>query len=1005
MKKTVLLAAALVGLSSSVYAQKWQATNQKSSAFRSEVNVEHSYTTDVQAIRTLLKDAQETGVGAKPVIINLPTVEGKIERFAVYSNPVMEKSLADRYQLGSYVGVGVDDPSKYVRFSTSPTEIQSMIIKNGKYQFIEPISADKKVYGVFNKSKRTVAEHGFDCSTEEGNLNQGIKNLKSNGEKNLSNVGITSRPATSKYRTYRLAISVTGEYTAYFGGVEGALAQINATITRVNGIFEKEFAIKLLVQDYPQLIYADANTDPYSPAASMANWNLELQRTLTSVVGNGNYDIGHLFGATGGGGNAGCIGCICVDPATTSTKAKGSGYTSPANGIPSGDLFDVDYVAHEIGHQLGGNHTFSHSSEGYGVNVEPGGGTTIMGYAGITQDNVQMNSDAYFHYVSINQILNNLDSKTTCGVSEDITVNTPPAILPLTAYTIPKGTAYYLDAQASDADGDAITYNWEQYDSVNDKGSVSGDMGWGYSAQGALTRSFWAKNEGRRYFPSFQDVMNGTLTNKTTWESVSYVPRTLKYAVTVRDENAQRPLLSSSETTVTVGNDGPFQFKGLTNSSVLYTNAENTITWDTANTNTAPYNVANVKIDFTTDNGTTWTDLLASTPNTGTAKVQLPQNTSGSVKLRISALGNIFYAVSPAVSVGIAPTSTQAAPTGLAVNINDITKNKAVLSWNAISGASSYIVNYRIKGEADWLTATATTNTVEVSNLEDETIYETQVATFVNNVPGVFSTISEFKTKGYLVGADYCLMNTGGNNPNSIYLSGLYKLNVANLDYNAQTVANVLRTYFDFTQDESKTIQLKQGSTYTLTYSNIGNENNNNDWIDVWIDYNRNGIFEDSEKIGSKSGRPSGSGWRFHNGTFNFTVPKDKYAGDKTLVMRVASSFYNQLNNPCGYPWVNSVSAGTFRDFPVKIEEFLATDNVTNVSSEVSVYPNPAEDIVTIANIKGAADYKIYSADGRLVLNGSTTDKTINVSSLTKGVYVVNIVSNGKSSSTKLIKK
>lgn len=1004
MKKTVLLAVALVGMTSSAYAQKWQLSSQKNSEIRSDVKVQQSYTTDLDALRVLLKDAVETGVGAKPVIVNLPTVDGKIEKFAVYSNPVMEKSLAQRYNLGSYVGVGVDDKSKYVRFSVSPTELQSMIIKNGKYQFIEPISADKKVYGVFNKTNRTTSQHGFDCSTSEGSQVDGINGLKANGERNYSNVGITSRPATSKYRTYRLAISVTSEYTTYFGGVEGAIAQINATMTRVNGIFEKEFAIQLVVQDYPELIYNNANTDPYSAASSMGNWNQQLQNTLTTIVGNDNYDIGHLFGASGGGGNAGCIGCICVNPTSNVPNGKGSGYTSPANENPSGDLFDVDYVAHEMGHQLGGNHTFSHSSESSYVNVEPGGGTTIMGYAGITQDNIQSNSDAYFHYVSINQILNNLDTKN-CGVEEAIVGNSAPTIQPLTAYTIPKGTAYFLDAIATDAEGDGITYNWEQYDSVNDRGSVSGDMGWGYSNQGALTRSFWSTPEGRRYFPSLPSVMDGNLTNKTTWESVSYVPRTLKYAVTVRDENAQKPLLASSETTVTVGNDGPFKFAGITPSTVLYKNASNVIKWDVANTNAAPYNVSNVKIDFTTDNGATWTDLVASTPNTGSVEAQLPQNVTGAVKLRISAINHIFYAVSPQVGVGTAPTSTQAAPSGLAVDVKDITKNEALLSWNAIRGASSYTVNYRKKGEEEWLTATSNTNTVKLENLEDETIYETQVATLVNSVQGAFSTTAEFKTKGYLVGEDYCLMNTGGNNANSAFISGLYKLNVANLDYNAVTVANVLRTYFDFTQDSSKTINLKQGDTYTVNYSNIGNEANYNDWIDVWIDYNRDGVFSESERIGSKSGRPSGSSWRFHTGNFTFSVPYTTFSGDKTLVMRVASSFYNKLASPCGAPWVNNVSAGTFRDFPVKIEKTLGVDNVSVNSSEVAIYPNPAVDVVNLTNVKGATDYKVYSADGRLVLQGSTQDQSFNVSSLEKGVYVVAITSKGKTTSTKLIKK
>lgn len=172
------------------------------------------------------------------------------------------------------------------------------------------------------------------------------------------------------------------------GTVAGALTQINATMTRVNGVFEKDFALRLILQDFPNVIYTNGSTDPYSiPSvgtasanASNANgWNVQLQQTLSVNVGSANYDIGHLLGDSGGGGNAGCIGCVCIDPtgtpATSLSKQKGSGFTSPGDGVPQGDNFDIDYVAHEMGHQLGGNHTFSHGLESAGVNVEPGSGS------------------------------------------------------------------------------------------------------------------------------------------------------------------------------------------------------------------------------------------------------------------------------------------------------------------------------------------------------------------------------------------------------------------------------------------------------------------------------------------------------------------------------------------------------------------------------------------------------------------------------------------------------
>lgn len=1018
MKKRILLVSVLAAGFTSLYGQRWEPARQKVSEIRKDVEVKHSYHVDITSLRSLLKDAVETGKGAKPVIISLPTAEGKIEKFAVYSDPVMEKSMADRYQLGAYVGVGIDDPSKYVRFSTSPAEIQSMIIKDGVFEFIEPISTDKKTYGVFYKTRRTESDHGFECTTEEKNFKD-VKSLEANGKKNLSNVGITARPASTKYRTYRLALAVTGEYTKRFdpnGGTANTVAQMNATMNRVNGIFEKDFGIKLLIQDLPTIIYTDPATDFYTPPATDndPSLNLQLQQTLTSIVGNANYDMGHVFHAAGGNGNAGSIGSTCVDPATATTLAKGSAFTQNAD--PLGDLFDIDYAAHEMAHQLGGNHTFSHKSEGSGVNIEPGGGTTIMGYAGITGDNVQATTDAYFHYSSINQVLNSLESKPACGTSEDITTNTAPVITPLTAYSIPKGTAYYLDAVAADAD--PVKYTWEQYDSVDELNSISGDSGWGYNPQGALTRSYFGTASGRRYFPSLSLVMNGVLTNKTApgsdttpnWETVSYVPRTLHYAVTVRDENAARPMLSSAETTVTVGNDGPFKFAGLTSSSVLYNNSSNTIQWDVANTAAAPYNVAAVKIDYTADNGTTWTDLVASTPNTGSYAVQMPSSLTGSVKLRISAIGNVFYAVSPAVTIGTAPTSTSAAPTGIAAIEAEIFKTTARVAWNTVPGAT-YAVNYRKAGTANWSNTTSTTNSVVLNTLEDETNYEVQVAAVVNSVPGTYSNNYTFKTKGLKTGTDYCLMTTGGNSFASFALnSGLARLNVANLAYSDLAYKSIFKTYLDFSEDASKLINLTKGTQYTLSYINIGNEigsANYPDKLEVWIDYNRNGVFEASEKIGSKSGVPNDNA--LHAGTITFTVPASAYSGDKQLRMRVASTSFVAASGPCGSPSYSeggeTYSYGSYKDFPVKITSGLAVNEVKDTKSELSIYPNPADTYVEVKNLKGKAEYKIYSADGRLVQEGKLDGQRINVAALVKGVYVISITDEANTYSTKLIKK
>jgi len=997
MKRKIVFICALAGCISG-FAQRWTPVSQKVSQVRKEVEVKQSYQVDLSTLKNLLKDAVETGKNAHPVIVSLPTAEGKIERFAVYSNPVMEKSLVDKYQLGSYVGIGVDDPAKYLRFSTAPTEMQSMIIKDGVLQFIEPISTDKQTYGVFYKTKKT-GEHGFECEVEEPNFKD-LNKLVENGKKQLSGVGITNRPSNTKYRDFRMALSVTGEYSQFFLTAAGipttatddvkksvVLTAMNNTMTRINGVFERDFGAHFTVQNLPGIVYLDPTTDPYTES----NLSRELQQTLTAQVGNGNYDIGHVFhhNLNDRSGNAGVIGAVCNDPnpAVNGGLAKGSAYSQSPQ--PLGEDFDF-LAAHEMGHQLGANHTFSMRSEGSRANVEPGGGTTIMGYPGITHDNVQMNFDGYFHYKSIDQVLTNLENKPACGVQAEITINTAPVISALTAYTIPKGTAYYLEAVAVDSENDAMGYTWEQYNSVGDNNSISGDSGWGYNSEGALARSFVGTANNRRYFPKLETVMNGILTDKQGWETVSYISRNLDYAVTVRDQNAQRPMTSTAETKVTVKDDGPFKFNGLTTSSVLYNNAPNTIYWEVANTNTAPYNSPSVKIDYTSDNGLTWTDLIASTPNTGSYSAQMPGNLTGSIKLRISAIGNVFYAVSPAINVGTAPTSTTAAPTGVSTIATEIFKTTARVSWNNVPGAT-YTIKYRKAGTTSWSNVTSLVNSVVLSNLEDETNYEVQVATAVNNVPGTFSNNYTFKTKGLITGVDYCLLNTGFN-----MLGTIAGVKLANIDYFNPS----FRSYNDISEDAQQIINLVAGTQYTLSvFAGSASDYAQNPYtINAWIDYNRNGAFETSEKV--MSTLAIGTGTK----SVTFTVPNTAYTGDKTLRLRVAGNFGTALANACG----STNQAGSIRDLSVKIANNanLAVKELKETKSEVSIYPNPADTFVEVKNVKEKADYKIYSADGRLVQQGQTDDNNrIKVASLLKGMYVITLKDDKNTYNTKLIKK
>lgn len=618
------------------------------------------YKLDIDQIRTQLLRAPKIGEGS-PITISLPNLEGKIEKFAVNSFPVMDEGLAKQYQLGSYVGVGVDDPSKYIRFSVAPNDFQSMMIAaDGKYEFIEPATADKSYYSIHGKTSKN--GHAFVCGSKESK--ESVANLQK-----VMNSGATAKASNKTFHTLRLAMSVTGEYTAYFGGVTGALTQINATLSRVNGVFEREFNVHVNAINAPGLIFADAATDPYSASSSMCKWNYELMNVLhggTYGVTDENFDIGHLFGATGGGGNAGCIGCIgSNDTTTTSYTAsnggcgyayispdnyKGSGITSPANDVPMGDDFDIDYVAHEMGHQLGDSHTYSMYENYLNQEMEPGSGSTIMGYAGITGSNtdVQAHSDIYFHSASIDQVQANM-ALVTADVETPITNNPPVVAAMTTVYTIPKSTAFVLTASATDPDGDALTYSWEQMNPSKLANGI-GKTTIGGTSSGASFRSLPPSSSPTRYFPKLSTVLGGAVKNTADFEAASTVARTTNFRVTVRDNKPGGQAQSAyANQTIVVGSAAAFAVS----TTALTPNVNSTVVWTVSGTTASPYNVANVKIDYTDDNGATWNVLAPSVTNNGSASVFIPASLAGkTVHLRVSAIGNVFYAVKKATVSG-----------------------------------------------------------------------------------------------------------------------------------------------------------------------------------------------------------------------------------------------------------------------------------------------------------------------------------------------------------------
>ncbi|HVI49278.1 MAG TPA: zinc-dependent metalloprotease family protein [Chitinophaga sp.] len=992
-------------------------------------------------------------------IISLPNADGQIEQFEIIEASNFEPALQAKFpEIRAFSGKGITDKYATLKLSISPQGIQTMVFRTGKEnEFIEPYSADHTVYTVFKKQPRTLP---WKCSTPEQKMATDIGNHIPN---------VTAR-STGDLKTMRLAQSVTAEYSNYFGATSASqvslvLAAVNATLTRCNGVYEKDLAIHLnLITAATNVFYYNPSTDPYSDAGSGAGgaWNGELQSTLTSVIGASNYDIGHLFGASGGGGNAGCIGCICDD------NQKGSGFTSPADNIPQGDNFDIDYVVHEVGHQLGANHTFSMSNEGTGVNVELGSGITIMGYAGITAQDLAPHSIDIYHAASIAQIQANLSSKT-CPVTTSISGNNAtPVVNAGSNYTIPISTPFALTGSATDANpGDVLTYCWEQNDNASSSQTGSSSVASATKASGPNWISFSPTTSPTRYFPKLATILAGGLVSGplpggdagANTEALSSVSRTLKFRLTVRDNapySSTAPVkvgqTNFGDMTVTVTNtSGPFAVTSPNTAVSWAGNSSQTITWSVANTTASPVSTANVKISISTDGGNTFSTLVASTPNDGSEVVTIPNTPTTTARIKVEAVGNIFFDISN-TNFTITSGSSCASPSGLTASA--ITTTSATIGWTAVSGAASYDVDYKATSSSTWINAaTATTATsVNLTGLTTGTTYDYRVRTNCTSGSSAYSA------------AQFTTTSTGTCNAPTGLTSSAVTAASATVSWTATSGA--VSYDVDYKPNSSSTwTNVATGTTSTSVNLSGLTSNTLYDWrvrtncssgsstyaTAQFTTLTQTGCANPLDN--STNGTTSGAATIPFNtdvtGLINPTGDVDHYKfvittrGTITITLRTLPGDYDlQLLNSSGAQVAISQAGGTTNEsisrtvnpgtyyaqvygyngassattcYTLRVQLGTASreaDQITkNEQKEsVEVFPNPVNNIVNInlTGYTGKSDLRILDVNGHVVLHRelSATKSQLDISSLPPGVYIIRVKNGVKEiHMTKIVKQ
>jgi hypothetical protein len=483
-------------------------------------------------------------------------------------------------------------------------------------------------------------------------------------------------------REYDLVAVGTGEFYQLNGSdLTQAAGIIAQSVAFADLVFERDLNVTIRLADAE--IYTDSLTDPFIPdqAGGDSRVNQAAEAVEMNFAATG-YDLGMVFHTTRAddfwsSGGVAFRPAICNDNVLSENTSDGN--PNEPDGRPgrvkaggwSGSRFNdgigwLRLLTHEMGHMFGGSHTFNGAGNSCTNNtisasaaVEIGAGTTILSYADICAPSYLISYDreesSYFHPYNLDEMLNVITNRSCPNTSDadnqlpSLEDNPCGATGPL---RIPLGTPFLLRAEGSDADGDPITYAWDQFDedgtdsptqgaTLNQPGT-NGETA-GESTVAPLFRTYAPDADPARRFPAAVDGRS------TEFEVLPEVARDMTFGIIVKDNHPGGGGYRRGLVTVTATEDGPLSFAGIPGTEPVQAGANYAFSW---NTNGSDDLCTTARVQLSTDGGSSYPfDLGPVTYAAGSANLTIPSGTPATDAARFRLICDdtpcrTFYAVS-----------------------------------------------------------------------------------------------------------------------------------------------------------------------------------------------------------------------------------------------------------------------------------------------------------------------------------------------------------------------